>query len=105
MDGEAPDIVALRVPLVGDAEIDVIDARGIDPGAGDGGIDHMGGHEGRFGVVEGAAIGFADTRAGGGDDGCFTHEFSPCPFFVDASSMRKSPTLRHGSGQAFPPDA
>ncbi len=73
MDGQTPDIVALRVPLVGDAQIHVIDAGGIDASAGDGGVDHMGGHERRFGVVERAAIGFANASAGGRDDGCFTH--------------------------------
>ncbi len=77
MNGQAADIVALRVPLVGDAQIDVIHPRRVYPCALDGGVDDMAGHDRRFGIVEGAAIGFADAGAGGRDDGCFAHGINP----------------------------
>ncbi len=73
MDGQAAEIVALRVPVIADAEIDVVDASRIDPCPFDRRIDDMRREDRRLGVVEGAAIGLADPGARGGDDGGFTH--------------------------------
>ena len=50
------------------AENDVLDFAGLDAGALDRVLDHMAAEFGAVRHVEGAAIGFADRRAGGGND-------------------------------------
>ena len=70
---QAAKVVALGVPVIAAAEIEIIDPRRIDPGAVECSVHDMGGQDRRFGVVERAAIGLADAGAGGGNDGGFAH--------------------------------
>ncbi|MNR03856.1 hypothetical protein D3C85_1197730 [compost metagenome] len=51
----------------------VLDLAGVDAGARHRRLDGVGGQAGRAGVVEGAAEGLADGRAGGGEDDGFFH--------------------------------
>ena len=73
MDRQAAKVVALGVPVIAAAQIDIIDPRRIDPRAIEHGIDDMRRQERRFGIVEGASIGLANAGTGGGDDRCITH--------------------------------
>ncbi len=63
MHAEASQIVALGVPVIAHAEIDVVDPGGIDAGAFDRGVDHMGRQDRGFSVVERAPVGLADPGA------------------------------------------
>ena len=51
----------------------VLDLAALEPGAGDGGTHRMRPEARAFEVVEGAAIGLAERRAGGRDDDGFAH--------------------------------
>ena len=61
---------ALRQGVAHDA---ILNLRPVDPGAGDGVFDRVPGQRLTGGVVERAAIGLANRRAGGGDDDGFSH--------------------------------
>ena len=61
----AGDIVARRALLQGRAHDHVVDLARLDPGARHGLGDGMAAERLGLGVVEGAAIGLADRRAGG----------------------------------------
>ena len=64
----ARDVVAGRAFRQRAADEHVLDLAGLDAGALDGVLDHVAGKRRAVGVVEGAAIGLADRRAGGRDD-------------------------------------
>ena len=69
----ARDIAAGRAFLHRAAKYDVLDFARIDAGAVDRIADGVRGKRRPVRVVEGAAIGLADRRAGGGDDHGFGH--------------------------------
>jgi len=71
--GLAGDVEARGALLQGAAEYDIVDVGGVEPGALHGGADDMAGHGLALGVVESAPIGFANRRAGDGNDDGFTH--------------------------------
>ena len=77
--GLATDIAAGRALLDGSADDHVFDQAWLDAGAFDGVLDGVAGKLLGLGVVEGAAEGFADWRAGGGDDDGFAHGILPDP--------------------------
>ena len=71
--GLAREVEALRALLQRRAHHDVLDLRRIDPGTLDRLRDDMATERLALGVVERAAIGAADGRAGGGDDDGAAH--------------------------------
>ena len=73
----ARDIGAGRTLLQGRAQNHILDLGGIDACALDRMTDSVGAQLLRLGVVEGAPIGPADRRAGGGDDDGFAHDSLP----------------------------
>jgi hypothetical protein len=71
------DIAAGRALRQRTAENDVFQLRRIDAGARDRLFDYMAAELGAMRHVEGAAIGLADRRAGGGNDHGVGHRRSP----------------------------
>ncbi len=73
----AGDIAALGPLLQGRAHDHILHLARINPGAGDRMADGVGAQRLGGRVVEGAAIGLADGRAGGGNNDGFAHEQPP----------------------------
>ena len=73
----ARDVAAGRALLKRRAHDDIVDFRAFDAGARKRVGDGMAAERLGLGVIEGAAIGLADRRSGGGDDDGFTHNGPP----------------------------
>ena len=76
--GMARDIAARRSLRIAAAQHHLLDRLGLDLGPRQRMPDGVGGHVGALDLVEGAAMGLADRRAGGGDDDGFGHGPSSC---------------------------
>src|SRR5690606_4629237 len=90
--------------LHGGAHHHILDLGGLDAGALHRGADGNGGHGRRLEVVEGAAEGLGDRRAGGGnDDGVLHDGILCCGLFVEGwlllqSRSRRASAWRRWSG-------
>jgi len=73
----AGDIAAGRTLLQGGTHHHIVNLARIDAGTLHRFADRMRPQAGGIGVVEGAAIGLADRRAGGGYDDGFAHDWFP----------------------------
>src|SRR6266480_4801514 len=81
----ARDIRALAALLQRRADDDIVDLAGLNAGAPHRLGDGVPGERLRLSVIEGAAIGSADRRAGGGDNDGAAHELSPVSSYSAAA--------------------
>src|SRR5437588_42455 len=94
----ARDVGALAALLQRRADDDVVDLARLDAGAPHRLRDGVPGERLRLSVVEGAAIGPADRRAGGGDNDGAAHELSPVSSYsADRSLATRRSTSSSGS--------
>ena len=89
-------VAAGRALLQGRAHDDIVDLRGIDPGTLDRVTDGVAAELLALGVVEGAAIGLADRRAGGGNDNGFAHGGAPWMRWMRRSATGRLPPIPTG---------